>query len=261
VKQLLFLPLLLGVGVPAAPCFAGGPSQALVPGTTFSIRFPDIPATFHAEYTEKTVGAQMTVFLPRNYDPDKRHPLLVFLNGGDGGAGDTLGVARALTEEKDFICVSVPLFKAVDPKSLGGEFIMRDPDGRYMWPFFQTMLGRLEEAVPNIATDHRVLGGFSNGAHAAQGLIDESDGEITRRFSAFLFVEGGGRLRHYELLKGKPYLMVSSSAKSRPRAEQLYAAAKAAGAKAMHIAVDVGGHDFPPSVYPAVRKWLRATAE
>lgn len=104
------------------------------------------------------------------------------------------------------------------------------------------------------------LRGGSNGAHAAQGLIDESDGEIARRFSAFLFVAGGGRLQHYDLLKGKPYLMVSSSAKSRTRAQQVCDAARAAGASVTLIAVDVGKHDFPVSAYPAVREWLRGPA-
>ena len=87
-------------------------------------------------------------------------------------------------------------------------------------------------------------------------LIDESNGEVAHRFTAFFFVEGGGRLQHYELLKGKPYLMVSSNAKSRARAQQLYDAAKAAGAKAILIVEDVGKHEFPVSAYLAVRKWL-----
>ena len=90
--------------------------------------------------------------------------------------------------------------------------------------------------------------------------FDESDGEIARRFSAFLCVEGGGRLKHYDLLKGKPFLMVSSNAKSRPRAEQIYDAAKAAGARATFVFEDVGKHDFPMSAYPAVREWLRGPA-
>ena len=71
----------------------------------------------------------MTVFLPTNYAADRKHPLLVFLSGGDGGAGSNPGVARAITEEKGFVCVSVPLFKATAPKEPGGEIIMRNPDG------------------------------------------------------------------------------------------------------------------------------------
>jgi hypothetical protein len=96
---------------------------------------------------------------------------LVFLGGGDGGTGSNPGVARALSGEKDFVCVSVPLFKVTAPKVPGGDIIMRNADARYMWPFFRTMLASLQQIVPNIDPSHRVLGGFSNGAHAAQGLI------------------------------------------------------------------------------------------
>jgi hypothetical protein len=218
-----------------------------------------MPLTFYDLYAKKDVKAQMTVFLPRNYDPGRRHPLLVFLNGGDGGIGSNPGVARALSEERDFVCVSVPLFKASDPKALGG-YIMHDADARYMWPFLRTMLAKLDEVVPNVDPGNQVLGGFSNGAHASAGLIDESDGEIARRFSAFLFVEGGGRMKHFELLEGKPFLMVSSNAKSRLRAQQICDAAKAAGARATFVCEDVGKHDFPVSAYSAVREWLRGPA-
>jgi predicted peptidase len=250
---------LLAASLLAYDCFAAEPAPKLTPGSAFTLTFPEMPPTFYDMYAQKDVKAQMTVFLPRNYDPGRKHPLLVFLNGGDGGIGANPGVARSLTQEKDFVCVSVPLFKASDPKAPRG-YIMQDPDARYMWPFFRTMLGKLEALVPNIDPAHEVLGGFSNGAHATAGLIDESDGEIARRFAAFLCVEGGGRLRHYDLLKGKPFLMVSSNAKSRPRAQQICDAAKAAGARATLVFEDVGKHDFPVSAYPAVREWLRGPA-
>jgi hypothetical protein len=230
------------------------------PGSTFIVAFPEMPPTFYDLYQKTDGKAQMTVFLPTNYDPGRKHPLLVFLNGGDGGTCSNPGVARGISAEKDFVCVSMPLFKATDPKGPDGDYVMRGPDAKYMWPFFRTMLDRLETLVPNIDPAHRVLGGFSNGAHAAQGLIDESDNEVARRFSAFLFIEGGGRLEHFELLKGKPYLMVSSNAKSQPRAQEICDAAKAAGAKATLLFVDVGAHDFPVAAYPAVREWLRGPA-
>ena len=142
-----------------------------------------MPPTFYDVCQKKEAKAQMTVFLPTNYDPARKHPLLIFLNGGDGGIGGNPGVARALCAERDFICVNMPLFKAADyvtpaPGATGDRYIMRATDARTMWPFFRTMLAKLEEAVPNIDPAHRVLGGFSNGAHAAAGLIDESDGEV-----------------------------------------------------------------------------------
>jgi len=230
-------------------------APTLTPGGTLTIPFPEMPPTFYAQSQKKTVPVQMTIALPGNYDPTKKHPLLVFLNGGDGGNGGNPGVARALSEGKDFICVSVPLFKAA-----GGSNIMGPDDGRYMWPFFKTMMARLDEVVPNIDSAHRVLGGFSNGAHATAALLDASEGLIANRFSSFLMVEGGGKLQHYEQLKGKPFLMVSSNAKSRPRAQQICDTAKAAGANATLLVEDVGRHDFPVTAYPAVRAWLRGPA-
>ena len=201
----------------------------------------------------------MTIFFPRNYDLQRKHPLLILLSGGDGGTGVNPGIARTISEERDFVCVDMPLFKATDPNGAEG-MIMRDPDAQYMWPFFRTMLAKLDELVPNLDRAHQVLGGFSNGAHATQGLIDQSDGEIARRFSAFIFVEGGGRLEHYELLRGKPFLMVCSQSKSRRRAQQICDAAKEAGAKVTLVFEDIEQHGFPPAAYPAVRTWLRGPA-
>jgi predicted esterase len=248
----------------AGSAWTAEPAAKLIPGSTFAVQFPDMPPTFCAVFQKTNVQAQMTVFLPTNFDPARKFPLFIFLNGWDGGVGGNPGVARSLCEERDFICVSAPLFKAPNfqvtkPNVPGAGFVMCAEDGKQMWPFFKTMLAKLEEMVPNIDPAHRILGGFSNGAHATAGLIDESNGEITRRFSAFLFVEGGGKLQHYELLKGNPFLMVSSNAKSRPRAQQICDAAKAAGAKATLVVEDVGRHDFPVSAYPAVRQWLRAS--
>jgi len=238
----------------AGVAHAAAPTRKLVPGSTVTVIFPDMPPTFHAVSQKKNLKAAMTVFLPTNYDPGRKHPLLILLEGGDGGVGGNPGVARAISGERDFVCVSVPLFKTGDPKK---GLIMVDADGKYMWPFFKAMLVKLEEMVPNLAPEHRVLGGSSNGAHATAALLDESDGEVARRFSAFVFVEGGGKMKHFEYLKGKHYMMVSSQSKSKPRALEICNAAKAAGAKTTFLCEDVGKHCFPESAYPAVRTWLR----
>ena len=51
--------------------------------------------------------------------------------------------------------------------------------------------------------------------------------------------------------------MVSSNAKSKPRAQEICDTAKAAGAQTTFVFHDVGKHDFPVGAYPAVREWLR----
>ena len=263
--------VLLAAVLAALPfAFQGGaaetaPPPRLIPGSEIVVQFPEMPPTFLAVDQKKDVKAQMTVYLPANYDPAGKHPLLIFLNGGNGGNGGNPGVARALTEGRDFICVGMPLFKASlapaqGPKGPRPGFVINAADGRYMWPHFKAMLLKLEKTVPNIDPAHRILGGFSNGAHATAALIDGSDGEVARRFSAFFFAEGGGKLEHYDLLKGKAVAMLSSNSKSRPRAMEILDAAKAAGARTTFLFEDIGQHGFPEKSYPAVRAWLRGPA-
>jgi hypothetical protein len=252
----------LSVTTPAVGGQAGAnPQPALRPGQSFSLQFPDLPATFDELVEAKGIKPQMTVFLPRNYAPDHKHPLLVFLNGGTGGRGDNPGIARALVDETDFICVSLPLFHKAVPGSAGYEVIIRDADGRYMWPFYKRMLAELGRVVPNIDPARRIIGGTSNGAHAVQALVDQSDGEAAEMFSAFFLVNGGGRLERYDLLKGKPLLIAYGGKALRPsRLAEIVAAAKAGGAALTAYEMKGVGHAFPASEYPAVRKWLRGAA-
>lgn len=228
----------------------------LLPGHKFTITFPEMPKTFQDQVSKNGKTPMMTVFLPANYDPQRKHPLLIFLNGGDGGAGADPAVARALTEEKDFICVDVPLFKA-DIK----DQIIRDDDCKLMWPLYKKMLAKLTELVPNIDPARRVLGGFSNGAHATGGLLDNSDGEAAKWFTAFFFIEGGGRTQRYDLIKGKPLLICYGyqPGRDRPRArvKEFSAVALAAGVTVSVHEMPDTGHDFPKTEYPAVRQWLR----
>jgi predicted peptidase len=199
---------------PQAAADAAAPP--LVPGAKFTVKFPELPPTLFDLWNRQTIAPAMTVFLPRNYDPQRKHPLLIFLNGWDGGDAANPSVARALSEEQDFVCVVLPLWKeSIDPAAPANTppvIIIRDVDGKFAWPCYKTMLARLDELVRNIDPARRVIGGFSNGAHMTGELIDQSEGEAAQYFSAFFTVEGGGRTERYDLIKGKPFLMVSSNA-------------------------------------------------
>lgn len=263
-RHLLYL-LCAGALLVARPGCAAEAASRLVPGQTISFQFPEMPPTLFSVLTTNNVPATMTVFLPRNYDPQRKHPVLIFLSGGNGGKGQNPGVARKLSEEKDFVCVDLPLFKEqVAPVSAtngNARLLIRPADGKFMWPLYRTMLAKLEATVPNLDPTRRVLGGFSNGAHTTAALLDQSEGEVAKRFSAFFFVEGGGRLEHYDLLKGKPFLMLYGSAKSQKRAQEIFHVAETAGAQAtLHEMKDVG-HAFPETQYPAVRAWLRSATQ
>ncbi|MCX7827397.1 MAG: hypothetical protein N2689_17845, partial [Verrucomicrobiae bacterium] len=101
----------------AASVAASEPTPQLAPGSKFTIVFPDMPPTFYCLDTGQKIPAQMTVFLPTNYDRNRKHPLLIFLEGGNGGgdpAGSFLVEPRAV-----FVVPAVPrpayLQPVVDP--------------------------------------------------------------------------------------------------------------------------------------------------
>ncbi|MCE5238952.1 hypothetical protein LLH23_10720 [bacterium] len=238
-------------------CLAQPGPPVLAPGRWFTVTFPDLPPTLFALNTQRTDPAQMTVFLPRNYDPQHSHPLFIFLNGWDGGNAGNPGIARALSEERDFVCVAMPLFKERLDLSIAPEtrrILVQDGDGRYAWPYYKAMLQKLDELVPNLDPAHQILGGFSNGAHMVAGLVNESDGEAAGRFSAFLLGDGGGGLRRFDLLKGRPLLMVCGVWRPKPEP------ALAAGVKLTIYRMAEARHAFPDTEYPAVREWLRGPA-
>src|SRR5881394_872910 len=56
----------------------------------WSLEFPDLPDTLATMTTGERKPARLTVRLPANYSRDGKFPLFVFLNGNDGGRGDTL---------------------------------------------------------------------------------------------------------------------------------------------------------------------------
>jgi hypothetical protein len=236
----------------------------LVPGKTFTIRFPDLPPTFYRLDTEEKIPTQMTVFLPANYDRNRKHPLLIFLEGGNGGGATNPKVARALSEEKDFVCVILPLFKEkLLPKQPPGNgsniprILMHPEEASYMWPIFKKMLARLDEVVPNLDPEHQIIGGFSNGAHTIAAMIDDANCDLSQRFSGFFLVEGGMHIQRFESLKGKAILMVWGNERSRAKGQNNCDAALAADARASLYIMNNVGHDFPVREYPAVRAWLR----
>lgn len=234
------------------------PAPALTPGSTFTVEFPDLPPMMsHLFAPASTTKPSMTVFLPDNYDAQKKFPLFIFLRGSAGGSGRDTSLERKLTLDKDFICVDLPLFKAPAPSTTAPTMQLNDADYRYMWPLQRRMLDRLGQMVPNIDPGHSVLGGFSNGAHATAGIIEESHGEVLQTFAAFFLIEGGGRFRQFDLLKDRPVLLMYGSKSSRlERIQQIEQAAKDAGVKIIvHEMKDIG-HLFPASEYPYLTDWL-----
>lgn len=233
---------------------AGAPLIPLERGKLFSLPFPEMPKTYGDIRRNTAHATIMSVFLPTNYTPKRKFPLLIFLGPEDGGYGQNPAVARQICQEKDFICVDLPQFRAPSPTP---SLTISAEDAKFNWMLYQTMLAKLDTIVPNIDPDQRVIGGFSNGAHLTAGMIDETHGGAANAFSAFIFVEGGGRLVNYKLLKDKPLLVVYSAApEKQARMHEIVDMAKAAGVKITAHEMQQTRHAFPPEEYPAVRAWL-----
>jgi hypothetical protein len=171
---------------------------ALTPNARIVFEFPDLPETFFSKATHQSVPAMLTAQLPENYSSSERFPLFVFLEGGNGGRGDS-AQGRAIVGPRDFIAVSLPLFRdasGAKPPAIPGVSIdlgslVNLNDAPVLAKSYRTMLQKLLDTVPNVATERSTFGGFSNGAHATGALLAAKDEFIMGHFKAFCFFEGG----------------------------------------------------------------------
>ena len=167
----------------------GADSFKLEPNATVRLDFPDLPDTLATVASGERQVARLTATLPANYTREGKFPLFVFLNGGDGGRGDGLPIPRQQVVPRDFICVSLPLFKDTHNTNDGGLVSMEDFST--VSRCYRTMFQKLFDDVPNITPERSTLGGFSNGAHTIGILLAGQDEFTLSHFRAFCFAEGG----------------------------------------------------------------------
>ena len=146
----------------------------------WSMDFPDLPDTLAAMTTGESKPAGLTVRLPANYSREGKFPLFVFLNGNDGGLGDTLPLDRKTVGSNDFICANLPLFKRAFDKKDGG--LVTGDDFETVSRAYRVMLQKLLDTVPNVTPERSAFGGFSNGAHTTALLLSGQDDFILRHF-------------------------------------------------------------------------------
>ena len=215
-------------------------------GATLRFTFPELEKDFGGK------PAAFTAKVPKGYDPTKPVPLMIFLGGGKGTGSPTY--ALSVTRD-DFVCAGLPY-----PDS-GRDPRQKNKVGRYdvVWNYWQPMLAKLKEAIPNLDPNIWIIGGFSNGAHAIDGLLAEE--EFTATFSAFILVEGGGTPGgRFPGAKGKP--MYYAWGEKSPMAYWAPTAldrAKGSGMKLHSHEMKGVGHKFPSSEKEAVTSWLYET--
>ncbi len=244
-------------------CAEGGTPQPDSQEITWS--FKSLPASLHMKITGQSEPARATVYLPPGYTLEKKYPLVVLINGAEGGQGRDTGFARSVVGDQDFICLSVPTYKETveplkdDDSNHWARMFVAGKEGGYAWKAYRVMLEKLYSEVPNIDTDRTFFGGFSNGANITAALLSspESAPEFLKLFHHFILVEGGEELEPAAPIDGDYFLLVRGS-KSGNLLEQPKPKLESGKAKWEEYVMDGTGHELTPVGKEHVKQWIQA---
>jgi hypothetical protein len=230
--------------------------------TVLTLEFPKLPPTMYNMVFGKNPVPMASIYLPVDYSIDRKFPVLLWIDGGMGSAGDG---ARSLAEtfgNQGFILINLPQFmKKLEPLLPDSSnywqrlMLYYKPDNEIIWSSYKTILDSIWTVIPNIDKANSFMGGFSNGGHTAAILLNRPKAEITRFFNKFIFVEGGMGLEDYKVLKGKNVIYMQGS-KSPDWVRPMYQNAKDEGALASFVLMEGFGHEFPDSYKEVLKKWL-----
>lgn len=245
----------------------GAAEQPLKPDAVLRWDFHDLPETLASMLTGEKKAARLTAQLPANYTPEGRFPLFVFLHGGHGGHGEPHPVTREIIGPRDFICVTLPLFKRVYDEKEGALVAMDDFDT--VRRAYRVMLQKLLDEVPNITTARSALGGFSNGGHTVAVLLAGMDEFTLDHFRSFFFVEGASPLAANVLQKlvmkrNRFLVLYGDQLQGVATHEALVLVCRSLAFAAQERQLDFtsivmrgGGHEMPPRYAAMIGQWAR----
>jgi hypothetical protein len=255
----------------AVACASGAGEVALEPNATLRFDFPDLPDTLMSAASGERHPAVLTARLPENYSHEGEFGLMVFLGGGAGGRGTDPSEARAIAGPRDFVAVSMPLFKrSLDKKEPYGGVMVSMDDFDIISAAYGPMLSRLLKAVPNIRPERSAMGGFSNGAHAAAVMLAGQDGFVLSHFRLFYFVDGGMGPLAANVFQKTPMkrcrllMLCGEKPVGDPDREFCILTTRGLAWAAQDCHVDLTtvmmrghGHEFPDSYRKLVGQWVR----
>ena len=239
--------------------------SALSPGQVFSFEFTQLPKTLAGKVP------RITLRLPDNYSPSKTYPLLIFLEGGQGGKGDDIGIPKKLIGTDNYIVGNFPLFgqsNAAEP--FNGELVGFD-NYPTMATAFKAFMAQINQTIPNINEEQSVIGGFSNGASTLAIMLSALDPELLANFKYIFFIDGGedwswNSLSRTSKLKDHHFLLIYGGGKP-GKAEwwRKHTLNRAASFREyadkwnidLKVQIVKGfNHSFPKEYYPIIRRWL-----
>lgn len=221
----------------------------VAPGAMLRFNFPELAMDRHGALTACHLK------LPASYDKAKRYPLVVWLNGGEGGNQPN----KSFLPAGDFITVGLPYPKGANnpsqPSMVG--------DYGKVWAYHRFILDEIAKVIPNLDRARSIIAGFSNGGHAIDGMLRLNDGaKLADYFGVFIFVEGGGTpyssLGELTDLRGKFAYACWGELKgsNKPNTSYLPKALKAKGATVVGSEMVGVGHAFAESEKPKIAAWI-----
>jgi len=248
------------------PLFAK--SIAIKPDTILILKFPALPKSLYYNVTGEFPTTLASVYLPTDFDENKKHPVVLWIDGGLGGAGDLVNQAKKYIGSEGFILINLPLFKEnlpllkADSSNYWQRLLITNSDANITWNAYKIMLDSINKLFPQIDKNNAFMGGFSNGGHTTSILLNRPKSEITQYFTKFFFIEGGLGLKKYAILKNRSVLyMQGIEEKQNAWVKSFYNKAVKCKAKAQYFYMDGAGHSFPESYFDEFREWLKKNCE
>ena len=233
------------------------------PDTILFFKFPTLTKTNYYIATGKQPTPMCSVYLPESYNEIKKIPVLLWIDGGTGGAGDCVKFVKEKVGTNGIILINFPLFKAnIDTllpysSNYWTRFRIRNSDSETLWKAYKNMLDSLFSIFPQIDKENSFMGGFSNGAHATAVLLNRPEHEITNYFNKFFFIEGGDGLQDYSILKNRAILYMQGTELSHPNwVKSYYQKAKKSNAKTRFVYMKGAGHNFPKQYFEKLQTWI-----
>lgn len=236
----------------ASPKVTAAPAEDVKPGATLTLQFPDLSPDRHDQ------PAQCQVSIPKGYDPAKKVPLVVWLNGGEGGNTPN----RSFLPDGEFVAAGLPYPKGASNPAQANMVGQFDK----IWAYHKRMIEEIVKRVPNIDPAASIVAGFSNGGHSIDGILRlaKKDG-LAEHFGIFILADGGGSAStgkgNYPSLKGKfAYVCWGEKSANRPNSPNVVKQFKAHSAQVTASEMKDTGHEFPETEKEKVKAWLKDIA-
>lgn len=223
----------------------------LTPGEVLTLDFPELGKM------AKGKPAQCQLSVPKNYDPIRAVPLLVWFSGG--GGSHSVKSAQGLVDFDEYLVLALPYPNGRFPR-------LAVEDGadeiNEFWEFLQPMIERVIELVPNISEDIRIAGGSSSGGHLVGSALDQKWRGFCDYFTGYILHEGGTSPdMKFSGTRSRHRILITYGEDSTAREWQEYFMERfdQARGRISYIEVPGAGHGLNAAGRKLIRGWIEET--